>query len=111
MSEKGAAHEVPRAAAGRRGLILAAAMMATFMTAVETTIVATAMPTIVADLGDFHLFSEAMASALRSVHVVGALIELVVLALATRLPRALSPVTAAEDGQSAGGSSADVTRK
>jgi len=35
----------------------AAAMMATFMTAVETTIVATAMPTIVADLGDFHLFS------------------------------------------------------
>jgi len=57
MSEKGAAHEVPRAAAGRRGLILAAAMMATFMTAVETTIVATAMPTIVADLGDFHLFS------------------------------------------------------
>ena len=32
-------------------------MMATFMTAVENTIVATAMPTIVADLGDFHLFS------------------------------------------------------
>ena len=32
-------------------------MVATFMTAVETTIVATAMPTIVADLGDFHLFS------------------------------------------------------
>src|SRR5262245_51370372 len=40
-----------------RGLILAAAVMATFMTAVESTIVATAMPTIVADLGDFHLFS------------------------------------------------------
>jgi MFS family permease len=57
MSEKSADHEVPKAAAGRRGLILAAAMMATFMTAVETTIVATAMPTIVADLGDFHLFS------------------------------------------------------
>jgi hypothetical protein len=111
MSEKGAAHEVPRAAAGRRGLILAAAMMATFMTAVETTIVATAMPTIVADLGDFHLFSEAMASALRSVHVMGALIGLVVLALATRLPRALCPATAVDDGQSAGGSSADVTRK
>ncbi|MBV8187601.1 MAG: MFS transporter [Alphaproteobacteria bacterium] len=32
-------------------------MMATFMTAVESTIVATAMPTIVADLGNFHLFS------------------------------------------------------
>src|SRR5260370_11096028 len=57
MPEKSADHEVPKAAAGRRGLVLAAAMMATFMTAVETTIVATAMPTIVADLGDFHLFS------------------------------------------------------
>src|SRR5260370_18037938 len=57
MSEKIADHEVAKAVAGRRGLVLAAAMMATFMTAVETTIVATAMPTIVADLGDFHLFS------------------------------------------------------
>jgi hypothetical protein len=93
MSEKSADHELAKAVAGHRGLILAAAMMATFMTAVETTIVATAMPTIVADLGDFHLFSEAMASALRSVHVVGALIGLAVLALATRLPRALSPAT------------------
>jgi EmrB/QacA subfamily drug resistance transporter len=46
-----------RAPTGRRGLILASCMMATFMTAVEVTIVATAMPTIVADLGDFHLFS------------------------------------------------------
>jgi EmrB/QacA subfamily drug resistance transporter len=41
----------------RRGLVLAATMMATFMAAVESTIVATAMPTIVANLGDFHLFS------------------------------------------------------
>jgi EmrB/QacA subfamily drug resistance transporter len=32
-------------------------MMAIFMAAVEGTIVATAMPTIVADLGGFHLFS------------------------------------------------------
>ena len=32
-------------------------MMATFMAAVESTIVATAMPTIVADLGGFSLFS------------------------------------------------------
>ena len=31
--------------------------MATFMAAVESTIVATAMPTIVADLGGFSLFS------------------------------------------------------
>jgi EmrB/QacA subfamily drug resistance transporter len=42
---------------GRRSLILAACMTATFMTAVENTIVGTAMPTIVATLGDFHLFS------------------------------------------------------
>jgi EmrB/QacA subfamily drug resistance transporter len=42
---------------GRRSLILAACMTATFMTAVENTIVGTAMPTIVASLGDFHLFS------------------------------------------------------
>ncbi|HTR86483.1 MAG TPA: MDR family MFS transporter [Reyranella sp.] len=41
----------------RRGLTLAACMMATFMAAVENTIVSTAMPTIVAELGDFHLFS------------------------------------------------------
>ena len=32
-------------------------MMATFMAAVENTIVGTAMPSIVAALGDFHLFS------------------------------------------------------
>jgi hypothetical protein len=37
--------------------------------------------------------TEAMAAALRNVHVVGALIGLVVLALATRLPRALSPAS------------------
>jgi len=48
--------DLPKPPEGR-GLILAAAVMATFMTAVESTIVATAMPTIVADLGDFHLFS------------------------------------------------------
>jgi EmrB/QacA subfamily drug resistance transporter len=41
----------------RRGLVLAACLMATFMAAVESTIVATAMPTIVADLGGFSLFS------------------------------------------------------
>jgi len=41
----------------RRALVLAACLMATFMAAVESTIVATAMPTIVADLGGFSLFS------------------------------------------------------
>ena len=37
--------------------MLAACLMATFMAAVESSIVATAMPTIVADLGGFELFS------------------------------------------------------
>ncbi|HET6185024.1 MAG TPA: MFS transporter [Acetobacteraceae bacterium] len=37
--------------------ILVACLIATFMPAVESTIVATAMPTIVADLGGFGLFS------------------------------------------------------
>jgi EmrB/QacA subfamily drug resistance transporter len=37
--------------------VLAACIMATFMAAVESTIVATAMPTIVAELGGFKLFS------------------------------------------------------
>ncbi len=41
----------------RRTLVLAACIMATFMAAVESTIVATAMPTIVAELGGFSLFS------------------------------------------------------
>jgi EmrB/QacA subfamily drug resistance transporter len=41
----------------RRRLITAACMMAIFMAAVEGTIVATAMPTIVAELGGFGLFS------------------------------------------------------
>src|SRR5580704_13382415 len=41
----------------RRPLVLAACMLAMFMAAVEATIVATAMPTIVAQLGGFALFS------------------------------------------------------
>ncbi len=41
----------------RRPLILAACLIATFMAAIESTIIATAMPTIVADLGGFSLFS------------------------------------------------------
>ncbi|HEV8014353.1 MAG TPA: MDR family MFS transporter [Stellaceae bacterium] len=57
------AHDGLSAAAPRgRGYILAACMMAQFMAAVEATIVGTAMPTIVADLGGFHLFSWVFAS-------------------------------------------------
>ena len=41
----------------RRTLVLAACLMGTFMAAVESTIVATAMPTIVGDLHGFNLFS------------------------------------------------------
>src|SRR5207237_302122 len=41
----------------RRGLVLAACMMATFMVAIEGTIVGTALPSIVADVGGFRLFS------------------------------------------------------
>src|SRR6516165_8773928 len=41
---------------------MAAVMMATFMAAMESSIVATAMPTIVAELGGFHLFSWAFAA-------------------------------------------------
>jgi EmrB/QacA subfamily drug resistance transporter len=42
--------------AGKRRWILAACMAAMFMAAVEATIVATAMPTIVASLGGFSIF-------------------------------------------------------
>ncbi|MFI4981395.1 MAG: MFS transporter, partial [Nevskiales bacterium] len=41
----------------RRPLVLIACMLAMFMAAIEATIVATAMPTIVAQLGGFMLFS------------------------------------------------------
>jgi EmrB/QacA subfamily drug resistance transporter len=46
----------------QRRLVLAASMSAIFMAAVEATIVATAMPTIVAELGGFRLFSWVFAS-------------------------------------------------
>jgi EmrB/QacA subfamily drug resistance transporter len=40
-----------------RSLILAACLMATFVSAIESTIIATAMPSIVSELGGFELFS------------------------------------------------------
>src|SRR6195952_3459634 len=42
---------------GKRRLVLAACLIATFMAAVESTIVATIIPTIVSDLGGFSLFT------------------------------------------------------
>ena len=51
------AEERPAVVVPRRGMVLAAALMAIFMPAVESSIVATALPTIIGDLGGFHLFS------------------------------------------------------
>lgn len=45
------------ARAASRPWIMTAAVICIFMTAIEGTVVATAMPTIVSQLGDFHLFS------------------------------------------------------
>jgi EmrB/QacA subfamily drug resistance transporter len=53
----GSAHLADRPNERRRRLILAACLIATFMAAVESTIVATIIPTIVSDLGGFSLFS------------------------------------------------------
>jgi EmrB/QacA subfamily drug resistance transporter len=53
---RGQAHVAERPPEGRR-LVLAACLIATFMAAVESTIVATIIPTIVSDLGGFGLFS------------------------------------------------------
>ena len=48
---------MPPGAVPRRGLVLLAALIAIFMPAVESSIVATALPTIIGDLGGFDLFS------------------------------------------------------
>jgi EmrB/QacA subfamily drug resistance transporter len=53
----GSAHLADRPNERRRRLILAACLIATFMAAVESTIVATIIPTIVSDLGGFSLFT------------------------------------------------------
>lgn len=59
----------PSVVVPRRGMVLAAALMATFMAAVESSIVATAMPTIVGDLGGFSLFSWVFAAYLLAMAV------------------------------------------
>jgi EmrB/QacA subfamily drug resistance transporter len=46
-----------RAAVPGRSLVLAACLIATFVTAIESTIISTTLPTIVGDLGGFNLFS------------------------------------------------------
>ncbi|HUC11582.1 MAG TPA: MDR family MFS transporter [Stellaceae bacterium] len=52
-----------------RGMVLMAALIATFMAAVESSIIATAMPTIVGDLGGFRLFSWVFAAYLLTMAV------------------------------------------
>ena len=59
----------PSAVVPRRGMVLVAALIATFMAAVESTIIATAMPTIVGDLGGFRLFSWVFAAYLLTMAV------------------------------------------
>ncbi|HKD75646.1 MAG TPA: hypothetical protein VKB76_09135, partial [Ktedonobacterales bacterium] len=49
--------DAPAETGMRRGLVTAACMMSAFMVAIEVTIVATAMPTIVAQLGNFGWFT------------------------------------------------------
>jgi len=61
--------QLPSSVVPQRGMVLMAALMATFMAAVESTIVATAMPTIVGDLGGFRLFSWVFAAYLLTMAV------------------------------------------
>src|ERR1700750_2310081 len=48
---------MPNASRTRRPLVIAAVMASMFMVAIEATIVSTAMPQIVTQLGDLHLYS------------------------------------------------------
>jgi EmrB/QacA subfamily drug resistance transporter len=58
MADQTIAEQVrPAVVAPRRTVIMIAALIATFIPAVESSIVATAMPTIVGNLGGFELFS------------------------------------------------------
>jgi EmrB/QacA subfamily drug resistance transporter len=50
-------HVAPEPRGHRRKLVLTACLIATFMAAVESTIVATTIPTIVSELGGFNLYS------------------------------------------------------
>jgi EmrB/QacA subfamily drug resistance transporter len=64
----------------RRGIVFAFVLISTFITAIEQTIVATAMPAVAADLGDFSLygwvFSGFMLSQAVSVPIFGRLADL-----------------------------------
>ena len=57
MAEQTIAEQVRPAVVPRRTVIMIAALIATFIPAVESSIVATALPTIIGNLNGFHLFS------------------------------------------------------
>ncbi len=57
MDDAVAQHSRPAVVVPHRTVVLVAALIATFIPAVESSIVATAMPTIVGSLDGFHLFS------------------------------------------------------
>ncbi|HZT88120.1 MAG TPA: MFS transporter [Stellaceae bacterium] len=69
MDQTAAPQARPAVVVPRRELVLAAALIATFMPAVESTIVATAMPTIVGALGGFRFFSWVFAAYLLAMAV------------------------------------------
>jgi EmrB/QacA subfamily drug resistance transporter len=62
LSEQHEPQNLTTGSLSRRRLVTTACLMAQFMAAVEGTIVATAMPSIVGELGGFHLFSWAFAA-------------------------------------------------
>jgi EmrB/QacA subfamily drug resistance transporter len=57
LDQTAAQHLRPPVIVPHRGLVLVAALIATFIPAVESSIVATAIPTIIGNLNGFHLFS------------------------------------------------------
>src|ERR1700759_2253647 len=57
MNPSAAVQMRPAVIVPRRGLVMFACLAAVFLVAMQATILATALPTIVADLGGFHLFS------------------------------------------------------
>src|SRR6185437_1979528 len=57
LGEPTADHSRPAVIVPHRTVVLVAALIATFIPAVESSIVATALPTIIGNLGGFRLFS------------------------------------------------------
>jgi len=62
MSVGPAGDPMPHIGVGPRALVTVAVMLATFVTALDTTVLSTAMPGIIADLGDLRLYGWVMVS-------------------------------------------------